>query len=209
MSVEFRKTAGLSLSKYCDLVFVTYAYYVSKEVEEFIQNAGGCAISRVSYVAGGAVSKRDLEAFLSLDSRRLRDLPTAIKATRRALPPFDFTVFKRQPMIEFPGGNLMCVNPSFLLEKLSTGLNWTIVNSFGGNRKKSKKALDAFGLLFERYVDRLMHQIYPSRMRLFSSFPRFANGEEAFDGALCLGDHLIAFEYKGVALLSKQNTQER
>jgi hypothetical protein len=94
----------------------------------------------------------------------------------------------------------VCINPSFLLEKLSTGLNWTIVNSFGGNRTKSGKALEAFGLLFERYVDRLMQQIYPFKMRLFSSFPHFANGEEAFDGALCMGDHLIAFEYKGGGL---------
>jgi hypothetical protein len=197
---EFRKATGMSLSKYCDLVFVTFAYYETKEPEEFIQNDGGCAINRASYFAGGAVSKKDLDAFLNLDSIKLRYLPIIINATRKALPPFDFTVFRRHPLIEFPGGNLMCVNPSFVLEKLSTGLNWTIVNSFGGNRTKSGKALEAFGLLFERYVNRLMQQIYPSKMRLFSSFPHFANGEEAFDGALCIGDHLIAFEYKGGGL---------
>jgi len=45
-----------------------------------------------------------------------------------------------------------------------------------------------------------MRQVYPSKLRLFSSFPHFANGNEAFDGALCLGDHLIVFEYKGGGL---------
>jgi len=200
LSNEFRRAAGLSLSRYCDLAFVTYAYYDSKEPQEFIQSDGACAINRSSYIAGGAVSKKDLDAFLSLDSIRLQDLPMAIKATRKVLPPLDFTVFRRQPMIEFPGGNLMCVNPSFLLEKLSTGVNWTIVNSFGANKEKSGKALEAFGLLFELYVDRLMQQIYPSRMGLFNSFPHFANGNEAFDGTLCLGDHLIVFEYKGGGL---------
>jgi hypothetical protein len=200
---EFRKAAGLSLSRYCDLVFVTFAYYASKEPQEFVEDQTACAINPASLLASGTVTGRELDGFLTLDSIRLQDLQAAIQTTKQALPSLDFTVFRRQPMIEFPGGNLMCVNPSFMLEKLSTGLKWTIVNSFGGNRKKSGKALDAFGLLFELYVDRLMQQIYPSKMGLFTSFPQFANGNEAFDGTLCLGDHLIVFEYKGGGLLLK------
>ena len=200
LSEEFRKAAGISLSRYCDLVFVTFAYYASKDPKEFVEDETACAINPASLLASGTVTRGELDGFLTLDSIRLQDLQAAIKTTKQALPSLDFTAFRQRPMIEFPGGNLMCINPSFLLEKLSTGLHWTIVNSFGGNRQKSKKALDAFGLLFELYVDRIMQQVYPSKLKLFSSFPKFANGDEAFDGALCLGDHLVAFEYKGGSL---------
>jgi hypothetical protein len=194
---EFLNATGLSLPQYCDLVFLTFAYYDTKEPKEFIENQNVFALNPTTFIEGGALSDEDIQAFLRLDSIKLQDLPNELKKGTLGLPPLDFTIFKRWPLVQITPQVLICVSPSFLLEKLSTGLNWTIVNSFAGDKHKSQKALDGFGLLFELYVDRLMQQIYPGSSKLFLSFPKFANGNEAFDGALCLRDHLIALEYKG------------
>jgi hypothetical protein len=197
LAKEFLNATGLSLPQYCDLVFLTFAYYDTKDPEELIKNQGLFALNPTSFIENGTLSGEEIQAFLSLDSIKLQGLPNALQKDTLGLPSLDFTVFRRWPLVEITPKALVCVSPSFLLEKLSTGLNWTIVNSFGHDRNKSQKALDGFGLLFELYVDRLMRQIYPQGSKLFFSFPRFSNGNEAFDGALCLGEHLVIFEYKG------------
>jgi hypothetical protein len=194
---EFEAAAGLPLTQYRNLVCVTFSYYDARDAQEFIDNPDLFAINPSTYIANSAVSKSDSDAFLKLDSIKLDKLPSALNSGPQGLPSLDFTAFRKWPLVEIAGGVLVCVNPSFLLEKLSTGLNWTIVNSFGSSRGKSKKALDGFGLLFELYVDRILRQIYPESSHVFFSFPRFLGGNEAFDGALCLGEHLIVFEYKG------------
>ena len=164
-----------------------------------LNNTGLFAISPSNYINNTNIKQQDFNSFLKLDSIKLPDLVKAMKEPRPVLPSLDFVVFRRWPLVEMDNGNLLCIDPSFLLEKLGPGLYWTITNSFADKHIRGL-VLTAFGHLFELYVDQIMQQIYPVRSKFFISFPEFTNGEESFDGIIHLGDHLIVLEYKGGSL---------
>lgn len=196
LAMAFRSATKLTLEQYQELVFVTLASYYAREREELIENSGLFTIHRSKYINNTFIKQRDFDNYLAIDSIRLSDLPARIEKQRPALPHYDFVVFRERPLLELDGGYLICVDPCFLVEKLGAGLYWAILNSLKEEEDRNH-AFRAFGYLFEFYVDRIMQQIYPPTSGLFMSFPKFQDGNEAFDGIVCLGDHLIVMEYKG------------
>src|SRR5205085_787399 len=141
------------------------------------------------------IKREDLDCYSALDAIELTALQKQIGEPRNILPYFDFVVFRKSPLIELSDGSLLCVDPAFLLEKLSAGFYWTIINSLP--EQDRRPAFQAFGYLFEAYVDEVLGGIYPrNRYISFADFEK--KNEEAFDGIiLCPGNHLIVLEYKG------------
>jgi hypothetical protein len=196
LAQAFRDSTKLTLEQYQELVFTTVGSYYGRHRDELIRNPDLFVIHRSKYINNTLIRQQDFDRYLALDSIKLSDLPTRIREQRPALPHLDFAVFRERPLLELDGGHLICIDPSFLIEKLGAGLHWTILNSLK-KKEDRDRAFAALGYLFEFYVDRIMQQIYPPASGLFMSFPKFEGGEEAFDGIVCLGSHLIVMEYKG------------
>ncbi|MGH9961342.1 MAG: hypothetical protein ACREBC_30155, partial [Pyrinomonadaceae bacterium] len=113
---------------------------------------------------------------------------------KKLLKQFDYVKFRSRPLLELEGDMIVCADLCFLVEKLSSGIHWTIVDSLKG--KDRGKALQGFGYLFEIYVNQLLQQISASDGAFIPS-PRYQTREPSFDGMLLRGNHLIALEYKG------------
>lgn len=193
---EFRKATGFSLQRYRDFVFLIVCYYNSKDFDDFITDQGLIWINPETFIRQTAIKSDNFRRFLSLEAIPLKDLADKMKEGVLPLSSLDFNLFRRWPLIQVDAETHICLDPSFLLEKLGTGLRWMVINSFS-LLKDREQVLQAFGYLFELYVDRLMREIYPASSNVFFSFSKFQNGDEAFDGVLCLGEHLIVMKYKG------------
>lgn len=202
LKTEFRKATGLTIEQYRNFVFMVLAYYDSQKPEDLLANQDLFKLHPTNFISKSKIKQRKFNSFLALDSIKLAKLYDEMKTPRPVLPSLDFTVFRRWPLIEIAEKTLICVDPSFLLDKLGSGLFWTISNSFA-SQKDSSSALQGFGYLFELYVDGIMRQIFPKSSNLFISFPKFENGNESFDGIAQFNEHLIVFEYKGGTLTQK------
>jgi hypothetical protein len=103
-----------------------------------------------------------------------------------------------KPFLRLDNGNLICVNPGFLQEKLEIGLFWTIVNVLEGNDRRS--AFETWGRLFERYVSQTIGGSVAVGVETYFPHPNFKNKKhhhESFDGVLVLGRVCVVFECKG------------
>jgi hypothetical protein len=195
LAATFRDATGLTLERYRDFVLAIVSFYSSRKTEQLVTNPESGRIDPDKFIGGTLLSKEAFERYLALDSITIAELPKAMAERRPVLPYFDFVIFRKSPLIQMNDGYLLCADPSFLLEKLSAGFHWTILNSIQEDVRNS--AFQAFGYLFELYVDELFSGIYPpDRFISFASFEKAR--DEAFDGMIiCPGGHLIVLEYKG------------
>jgi hypothetical protein len=195
LAATFLEATGLTLEQYRDFVLAIVSWYSSRNTEQLATNPDSARIDPERFISGTLLSKEDFERYLALDSITISALPKEMAQHRAILPYFDFVIFRKSPLFRMNDGSLLCADPSFLLEKLSAGFHWTILNSLQEDVRNS--AFQAFGYLFELYVDELLSEIYPrDRFISFASFEKAK--DEAFDGIIiCPGGHLIVLEYKG------------
>ena len=201
LATEFRKATGLSLQRYRDLVFLTLLLYSIEDRERMLANPSLFLLNRTSSFRNSKISERAVERYLKVVSVGLGELQTLFRKQMREFPSvkpqYNFMSFRKYPLVELEDNNLVCVDPSFLVEKLGAGVYHTIRDSMPAKYKE--RASSAFGYLFEEYVDRLMREIYPETSGRLISFPQFERSRnEAFDGVVIFPDgHIIVLEYKG------------
>ncbi|MEK6320216.1 MAG: hypothetical protein AABN33_00890 [Acidobacteriota bacterium] len=202
LAAEFRKATGLSLERYRDLVFLTLLLYSLQDRNQMLATPAKFLLNRSSSFKDSSIPQRDIDRYLKTVSIRLAELPALLKKQIMRFPSvesqYNFVSFRKFPLVELERRNLICVDPAFLVEKLGAGVYHTIRDSMLGEENK-ERASSAFGYLFEDYVERLMHEIYPPTSARLITFPRFEKtGDQAFDGiVICPGGHIIVLEYKG------------
>jgi hypothetical protein len=195
LAATFAAATGLTLEQYRDFVLAMLSWYTTRDHAQLLTNPESSRIDPTKFISSTLVKRADFDRYLALDAIKLSALRKDMEEQRNILPYFDFVVFRKSPLIELSDGSLLCVDPSFLLEKLSAGFYWTILNSLPKQTRRT--AFQAFGYLFEVYVDELLREVYPpDRYISFASFDK--KNEEAFDGIIVYpGNHLIVLEYKG------------
>jgi hypothetical protein len=190
----FLQATGLTIQKYKELILGTISWLYGHETQDFVNNPNLLTFRRSQFINDSLIKPKDFDNYLSLDSMTPARLKKRFKERRvKVLPHFDYVVFRTRPLIEVDKDAFICADACFMVEKLSSGIYWTIVDSLTGSDKQ--RAFDAFGYLFESYVNRLFQQI-PISDGCFLSQLKYTNGDSAFDGAIWHGNHLIVMEYK-------------
>jgi|RhiMethySRZTD1v2_1073278.scaffolds.fasta_scaffold02756_19 hypothetical protein len=98
------------------------------------------------------------------------------------------------PVWNFGDDNYLCVDPSFLQEKLSSGVYWTVMNALDHDDRDEFARV--WGRLFELQLWKTLETIFPVN-RVWRS-PRYANDQsEAFDAVIdlqtCCSDSICMF----------------
>lgn len=190
----FLDATGLTIDKYKELILAIITWLYGHTLEELLEDNGLSVFHRSQLINNTLIDQKDFDRYLSLDSIKLTGLKARFSAKRaKLLPHFDYVLFRTWPLLELEDDNFICVDSCFAVEKLSAGIYWTIIDSLKGRARQ--KAFDAFGYLFEIYVNRIFRQISPLD-GLFMSDTTYTTGEKAFDGIICRGNHLIVMEYK-------------
>src|SRR5258708_16216303 len=191
--VQFSRSCGLPLRTWLNLVFTAYAHYFGRSTDDLVTNPGLFIIDRKIFIRSSGVGQRAFDLFLRTISRPIPELRNELKALRRADPRFDLIPFQSRPLYVLPKGTFACLDAEFLITRLYTGPHWVIHDAIPEVRDDLFKA---WGIVFERYVNWLFDGMI-RKPGQFLAFPRFANGDEAFDGLFLADDVFLPMEYKG------------
>ncbi|MDQ1638362.1 MAG: hypothetical protein QOF62_1701 [Pyrinomonadaceae bacterium] len=194
LAEAFREATGLKIDEYTEFVLTMTSVLFSRTQKEIVENANLLLFRRSELIKGTRIVADDFDRYLALDCMTLAEAKARFnEPQKKLLPQFDYVWFRTWPLLQLEDEVMVCVDPCFMVEKLSSGIYWTIVNSLKG--KKRDNALTAFGYLFETYVSRILQQVSPP-IGMFIDDPKYTNGERAFDGIIHCGDQLIVTECK-------------
>jgi hypothetical protein len=191
---EFEKLAGIGLKKWFHVVFAIYSYYLegsnplSPKPEFFF-------IDPSIFAGRTRVTPAESDAVLKTLWRSLNQSRQELQGEARTDTRFDFVPFRSYPLIELSTARLACVDISFILEKLQTGVHWVMHDAYT-ERSKRDDLFKAWGILFEEYVHWLLSGMKTSLPVTYFK-PQWESGQECVDGMLLQGDVLVALEYKG------------
>lgn len=110
---------------------------------------------------------------------------------------YDFSLFRRYPLLRKDDRRYFCVDAMFLAERLSSfGFYWTVINGLVDEELRSSFQR-VWGELLEEYVRRLVGGLCAHQDGAFRRRPTYADdGTEVFDSAIVLENCLIAMEMK-------------
>jgi hypothetical protein len=195
--------SGLSLSEYIDLTVAVLANYLGRTPQELIDNPNISVISPRTYF-GPLISTELASRFWQMESATVDALGASLASSSNLLQHQDFTAFRMKPFIQFENGNMVCLNPGFVQEKLETGLFWTIANSL--EAKDRQYAFDSWGKLFEAYVNQSFVEAVDPAVERYIPCPDFVGKQhrhESFDAILLSDEVCAVFECKGGFLPNK------
>ncbi|MDX6527727.1 MAG: hypothetical protein QOH41_17 [Blastocatellia bacterium] len=189
----FKAATGLSIDEYKEVVLTMISFVVARTPDEIMNHAG--LFRRSEIIKGTRITPDQFAGYLALDSMSLAEAKARFaNRTTKLLPQFDYVWFRRWPLLRLDDDILGWADPCFMVERLSSGIYWIIVDSLKGRDKDG--ALKAFGFLFENYAAEML-QLFPQRDGMFIDQPKYTNGDKSVDGIIHCGDTLIMIESKG------------
>ncbi len=187
---------GLSFEALLDMTFAAFSFYAAPGFEEFIQQPSRAYLN--PYNANNVVSADYLNRFLFHISVNFGEVPGTVELPgdlNRYL--VDFTSFRQFPVWRFGPDAYLCVDPAFVMEKLSSGFYWLIMNALDSLERR-REFSGLWGLLFQDYVLAVLADLYPAASGILFPQPFYESPrEEAFDAVLHYGGRLVALEIKG------------
>lgn len=195
---EFLALTNISLTTWLFLIFLAYAYLMNYLGEDGNRNHQYLGIDRSVFRGDSKITQVELDAFLGTMSLNLAAFRGLIGAKRNVDWRFDFTPFKGKPLVELHPNKFFCSDLGFLVEKMHGGVYWTLFD--GLDRKRRPCLFQAWGLLFEEYVNWfLSNRKYCTPVRFYPA-PKWSDGSESFDGAFLQDSRFMPMEYKGKVL---------
>jgi hypothetical protein len=205
---QFLDLAGVALERWVAIIFsflAFYGQYGGNDGSE--QNYKYLWIDPRVFIGESKISQADLNVALELISKRYEELSPVFARPSAMRTSMNVTPFKFHPLIKI-GYLYLCSDFGFLTEKIFAGAYWTVHDR--EDRKGRRRLAIAWGILFERYVNRWASGRTFQKAVTFYPFPVWGNtssqgqkrrriqvNEESFDGALLQDSRFVALEYKG------------
>ena len=201
----FLQATGLTLQDYQQLIFGVFAFYWNFTPQEISQQDPIKGKSLFFNPNGQSSELTPLyEKLLSHICISMDELRNRAKEH----PPFEdeLLLWREYPILKISEDRTICVDFSFLLDKLQTGVFWTI----RGYLKEKKKERGIFeklwGDVFEDYASSIIKRGItsqdPSNREKLIIKPEYDQKQdhECADVAICCGDTLILMECKSTRL---------
>jgi hypothetical protein len=205
---RFADLTGLALKSWIAMIFSCLAFYSQYGgTDGSGQNYQYLWIDPRVFIGESKISQADLDTTLSLIAKRYEELGPIFAQPSVMKTSMNITPFKFHPLIKV-GYLYLCSDFGFLTEKIFAGAYWTLHDREG--HKGRQLLATAWGILFERYVNRWANERTFQKAMMFYPFPvwestsspgrkkrRRLNNEESFDGAILQDGRFVALEYKG------------
>jgi len=206
---EFEKHTGLALTTYLDMIFALMAHYVSRTQQQLQQHPGNAVINPKTFF-GPHVGQDQAQRFWAMEAASVEQVAAELEKDTGLSPHQDFTAFRMKPFLRIADDCAICVNPTFLQEKLEAGLFWAITNHLQKTEDR-KLMFDTWGKCFEAYVNHLLSSAAHKDLEVHLPFPQFeekGHRHESFDAVLISGQTLAVVECKGGFLSAKAKYSE-
>ena len=204
-NIFFQKT-GLTLQDYQNLVFIIVSFYWNLSTEDIVQQNPLLLTSKSLFFNPNGHSDDLIPLFhklLPLISVSINDLNN--KANKYANFIDEFRLWRDYPILRINENRTICVDFSFLLEKIQTGAFWLIRKWVRGSSDEGAFE-DLWGDVFEDYTSSIIERGINSQSssiqeRLIFN-PKYDQkpDEECVDAAVCSDDTLILVECKSTLL---------
>lgn len=198
----FLQVTGLTLQDYQQLIFGIFAFYWNFTAEEIcLQDSKSLFFNPNGQSPELTPLYEKLLSHICISMDELRN-------SAEEHPPFEdeFLLWREYPILKISEDQTICVDFSFLLDKLQTGVFWSI----RGYLKEKKKERGIFeklwGDVFEDYassiIKRGINSQDPSNREKLIIKPEYDQKEdhECADVAICCDDTLILMECKSTRL---------
>ncbi|MGB8951221.1 MAG: hypothetical protein WCC06_00945 [Candidatus Aminicenantales bacterium] len=144
-----------------------------------------------------------LDTFFELVSLPLSAYREEIRAAKDLDYNYGFLPFRKYPIANLDQDVYFCIDFYSLLEKLATGIFWTINGYLESNQREKFHVF--WGFLFEKYINMLIKESLNSESSDFYSRPCYQKTkDEIADGILISDENLVLFEYK-FTILSQED----
>lgn len=203
----FNNATGISLKTLLEVTGAIYAYFFTNDenLELFINDPSKLNLSRSRYFKHLGDSSSEVDAVFRLfcrDRHELRDEVISTKGLDKR-ESYDFSVFRKFPLVYINNDVFTCVDFGFLTEKVSFGFYRTIFNALPDNAEipgtKEKaiagKLSEGWGTSIELYVQSIFE-----KQECFYPDVKFKSGkgkDEQIDGVFVCGQRAILIEIKG------------
>lgn len=108
----------------------------------------------------------------------------------------EFDAQRNRPLFEMPEVGIGTHGQSFLIDKITDNVYWTLLDNLPSPRKD--QFLQAFGEVFEAYIVQILRRIFRNKVHKISY-----DGKEAGDCIVEIRKHLFVFEVKSGRLIKK------
>lgn len=208
LAAYFESLSGISFERFLQMIMGVYAALITKELKELIDKPENFNIRKSNYFQNLNYSEAEVYEFYKLTSIKYEDLILEMENSplrSSLLPQYDFTVFRKYPLFHLSNDILTFTDFTFLIEKASFGLYYTILNILQENNIHPKMFFQNWGYIFEKYVNKIFRGIYPVLSNRFHPNTFYENKQqiEAFDGIVEYPTALIVMQYKGGLLNAK------
>jgi hypothetical protein len=187
----FLFTTGLNFTELIDLTFALWSYYSSLSVEDIVADQRRAHFN--PFAPGGIVSGHQMTKLLALVSIPFGEVPGVAREADEPGFLTDFTTLRQQPVWKFGDDNYLCIDPSFVQERLSSGVYWTVMNSLDPEHRDAFSRI--WGRAFESHLFETIAASVP--VAALHRTPSYIDtGDEAFDAIADFGDRLVVVQAK-------------
>jgi hypothetical protein len=192
----FQAATGLTINEFMFFVFALLSIYL-KNRNSILKDPAVIFIQkdRILEKAKKELHQEKLERFLELVSLPLEQFQEEILAAKDINYNYGFLPFRRRPLAKINQNIYFCLDFYFLLEKISTGIFWTINEALESNKKEKFHVF--WGVLFQKYINELIQSSLPGDSSRFYQSLCYENSKnEIADGIILSGENLVILEYK-------------
>jgi hypothetical protein len=199
----FSHTNGVTIKNYLRLIYCVFAWYYTKDLSELEGDTANFNINRATFFSNMQIPEEEINSFFKMNSLDLAGLSQEIQKPLTKIPlipQYNLVAFRTYPLVFLSDNVVTCVDASFLIEKLASGIYHAIFNSLPRQGIDRNEFFKHWGKVFEKYVDQILRQVYPplsGRLYSFQDFEKVKTKQEGLDGVIDSGDSLIVMEYKG------------
>jgi hypothetical protein len=195
ISKEFEQITGMPIMTWLSLVFGVHIALAIHAQEEFLNKPEIFIMNRKNFVAERAISQCHIDRFFDLLALDFEELRAEIRKVRPVDERLDLVPFKSRPLLKTAEDNYACVDFSLVTEKLHNGPYFLLANLLP--EQDRWRVHNAWGLVFERYVNWLLGSLDGRESAVFYSDTCWQDGTKTFDGVLLRKKVVVAMEYKG------------
>ena len=204
----FSQATELTLQDYQRLIFGIFAFYWSFTSEEICQQD---PIRGKYLFFNPSGQSPELTPLYEKLFRHISISMDELRNRTEKHPNFEnfedeFRLWRKYPLLKVSEDRTICIDFSFLLEKLQTGVFWTIRGCLKEKKKERGIFEDLWGDVFEGYASSIIKrgidsQSPPNREKLIinAKYDQKQN-DECADMAICCEDTLILMECKATIL---------
>lgn len=167
------------------------------------EDTGTFNIAPQNLIGDSTLTEAEVERFVANAALTPEQFREQFAAADQAPEQNNFTLFRKHPLVTFPGGAIRVLDREFLLGKLGDGAYWVLRGVVERDVREGQERIDAvkrlngwWGALFEQYVHALVENS-PVAVR-YTRNPTFEDrrGRGATDGLLDYRPEVVLFEYK-------------